>query len=164
MRSCLFALVLLPLAALPLPAQGAFESIPAPAWQLTDVAGHAVSSEQFKGKVVVLDFWATWCAPCRGEIPGYIKLQKKYQKAGLAIVGVSVDQDGPAVVRQFMADHGFDYPVVMGDQKIVDAYGGVDAIPTTFIIDRHGVIRYRKVGAMPEEQFAAVLEKILRQP
>lgn len=164
MRPFLCSLSILLFAAGTLRAQGAFESVPAPAWQLPDIAGRPVRSDQFKGKVVVLDFWATWCAPCRGEIPGYIKLETEFQKAGLAVVGVSLDQGGPAVVSRFITEHRLNYAVVMGDDKVVEAFGGVDAIPTTFIIDRHGVIRYRKVGAMPEAQFAAVLEKILQQP
>src|ERR1043166_2194472 len=81
----------------------------APAWQLKDVNGNVVSSEQFKGKVVVLDFWATWCPPCRAEIPGYADLQRTYGKAWLVIVGVSVDQAGPGVVKDFMAKFGVNY-------------------------------------------------------
>src|ERR1700679_3434687 len=79
---------------------------PAPAWSLKDPDGKAVSSDQFKGKVVVLDFWATWCPPCRAEIPGYVELQKKYAADGLVIVGVSMDQDGALVVKKFMASQG----------------------------------------------------------
>ena len=126
---------------------------PAPAWKLRDLDGNLVSSEQFKGKVVVLDFWATWCVPCRIEIPGYIDLQKKYGKDGLVIVGASVDQEGPAVVKKFMADFGINYPVVMADDDLVNAFGGVDAYPTTYIIDRDGIIRDRKIGVQSEEKF-----------
>ncbi len=139
-----------------------FPSTPAPAWQLKDVDGATVSSDQFKGKVVVLDFWATWCPPCREEIPGYIDLQRKYGKDGLAIVGVSLDRDGPAVVKRFMAAQKMNYQVVMGDDAIVDAFGGVEAIPTTFIIDRSGMIRYRKVGAMPKAEFEDILRPFLK--
>ena len=149
---------------LALRADGGFKATPAPAWQLPDVDGRAVSSDRLKGKVVVLDFWATWCPPCRAEIPGYVELQKKYQREGLAIVGVSLDQGGPGVVSRFIADHRINYQVVIGDDKIVEAFGGIDAIPTTFIIDRQGVIRYRKVGAMPAGAFEAVLAQILKKP
>lgn len=135
---------------------------PAPAWTLMDVNGKPVSFSQFRGKVVVLDFWATWCPPCRAEIPGYERLQKKFGKDGLAIIGVSLDQDGPGVVKRFMADHNVNYQIVMGDQKIVDAFGGVEAIPTTFIIDRKGMIRYRKVGEMPTDEFEAILRRYLK--
>jgi thiol-disulfide isomerase/thioredoxin len=139
-----------------------FKPTPAPAWTLPGVDGKAVSSDQFKGRVVVLDFWATWCPPCRAEIPGYIALQDKYAKDGLVIIGVSLDREGPAVVKRFMVDQKMNYPVVMGDDRIVGAFGGIEAIPTTFIIDRTGLIRHRKVGAMDEREFEAVLQPFLR--
>lgn len=147
--------------ALPSCAADNFKPGPAPDWTLKDVDGQAVSSAQFKGKVVVLDFWATWCGPCRSEIPGYVELQKQYGPAGLAIVGVSLDRGGPEVVKQFIADQKINYRIVMGDEQIADAFGGVEAIPTTFIIDRTGTVRYRKVGAMAPEEFAAVLKPFL---
>ena len=159
-HSLTLALFVLPLTALALRAEA--KSEPAPAWKLKDVDGKTVSSEEFHGKVVVLDFWATWCPPCRAEIPGYVELQKKYGGDGLAIVGVSLDQGGPAVVKQFIASQGVTYQIVMGDDKIADAFGGVEAIPTTFIIDRKGVIRYRKMGSMPAAEFEAVLRPILK--
>ena len=139
-----------------------FKPAPAPAWQLKDVNGAVVSFDQFKGKVVVLDFWATWCAPCRSEIPGYVALQEKYAKAGLVLVGVSLDREGPEVVKKFMTDQKINYQIVLGDEKIAEAFGGVEAIPTTFIIDRQGTIRYRKVGAMPAGEFEAVVTPFLQ--
>ena len=139
-----------------------FKPSPAPTWTLTDVEGKAVSSDQLKGKVIVLDFWATWCGPCRSEIPSYIELQRQYGPAGLAIVGVSLDRGGPAVVKKFIAEQKINYQIVLGDDKVAEAYGGVEAIPTTFIIDRSGTIRYRKVGAMEPEEFAAVLKPFLK--
>jgi thiol-disulfide isomerase/thioredoxin len=126
---------------------------PAPAWNLKDVNGQPVTSDQFKGKVVVVDFWATWCGPCREEIPGYTELQKKYGKDGLAIVGVSLDQAGPAVVKAFAEKFGVSYQLVMGDDAVQAAFGGMDAIPTTFLIDRTGQIRDRKVGAEPTADY-----------
>ncbi len=135
---------------------------PAPAWKLKDVDGNVVSSEQFKGKVIVVDFWATWCGPCRTEIPGYVALQKKYRDAGLVVVGVSLDQQGPGVVKKFITTQKVDYQIVMGTDEVVEAFGGMDAIPTTFIIDRDGNIRDRKVGAEPEEEFEARLKQFLK--
>jgi thiol-disulfide isomerase/thioredoxin len=130
---------------------------PAPGWELKDVDGKPVSFSQFKGKVVVLDFWATWCPPCRSEIPGYVKLQEKYRDKGLIVIGVSLDQDGPAAVKKFMGDFHMNYQVVMGDDSVAQAFGGVDGIPTTFIIDRTGKIRDKKVGAMETAEYEKVL-------
>jgi thiol-disulfide isomerase/thioredoxin len=132
---------------------------PAPGWELKDVDGKPVNFSSFKGKVVVLDFWATWCGPCRSEIPGYGKLQEKYKEQGLVIIGVSLDQEGPEVVKKFIGDFHMNYQVVMGDDAVVEAFGGVDGIPTTFIIDRTGKIRDKKVGAME----TAAYEKVLLQ-
>ena len=116
-------------------------------WKLQDADGKTVSSADFKGKVVVLDFWATWCAPCRAEIPGFVEMQKEYGKDGLAIVGASVDgADQIAAVKKFTQKFGINYPVVLADQETVRAFGGVDAIPTTFVIDREGKIVSRHIG------------------
>lgn len=136
---------------------------PAPSWQLKDPDGKVVSSDQFKGKVVVVDFWATWCPPCVMEIPGYIELQKKYPN-DLVIVGISVD-DGPEVVKQFVEKRKVDYPVVMASNEVVAAFGGdegISAIPTTFIIDRDGNIRERKLGAEHKDAFEKRLVKYLK--
>jgi peroxiredoxin len=164
-RSNSLAALMIAALALVLPivhAEDGFKPFPAPAWTLPDVNGKSVSSTQFKGKVVVLDFWATWCGPCRSEIPGYVELQKKYGPAGLAIVGVSLDRAGPQVVENFIKEEKINYQIVMGDDKTADAFGGVDAIPTTFIIDREGTVRYSKQGAMAHEEFEAILKPFLK--
>jgi thiol-disulfide isomerase/thioredoxin len=137
------------------------EPTPAPAWALPDVNGKIIRSDQFKGKVVVVDFWATWCPPCREEIPGYIKLQDKYGKDGLVIVGVSLDRKGAAVVKPFMEKQGMNYVVVIGDDETVGAFGGFNAIPTTFIIDRQGMIRDKKTGAEETAKYEKTLQQYL---
>jgi len=137
----------------------------APAWKLVDVDGKEVSSAQFKGKVLVLDFWATWCGPCRSEIPGYVGLQKKYGPEGLAIVGVSLDEEGPGraeLVRKFMHKLEMNYTVVFASDDTVGAFGGIDAIPTTFLIDRDGNIRDKKVGAEPSGEYERKILAVLR--
>jgi DNA-binding transcriptional LysR family regulator/thiol-disulfide isomerase/thioredoxin len=135
---------------------------PAPAWQLKDVHGQPVSSAQFKGKVVVIDFWATWCGPCRQEIPGYTDLQRKYGRDGLVIIGVSLDQAGPAVVEEFVKKFAVNYQMVMGDDAVQAAFGGIEAIPTTFLIDRAGQLRDRKVGAEPTEEYERKVVALLQ--
>ncbi len=134
----------------------------APAWSAKDLNGAEVKSDQFKGKVVVVDFWATWCPPCRAEIPGYVELMKKYGKDGLVIVGVSMDEGGPGVVKAFSDKFGVNYPMVMGDDKVLAAFGGIEALPTTFLIDRNGQIRDRKVGAEATEDYEKKIAGLMK--
>jgi peroxiredoxin len=134
---------------------------PAPAWHLQDVNGNSVSSDQFKGKVVVLDFWATWCPPCVREVPGHIRLQKTYRGAGLEIVAVSLDLDDPGTVRRWVEKHGVNYTVVMGSWDMAAPYGVTDQIPVTIIVDRDGVMRVRLIGYEAPEKFEQRLLKYL---
>lgn len=136
---------------------------PAPDWTLKDLQGNAVSSDNLKGKVTVVDFWATWCPPCRAEIPGYVELTEKYGKDKLVIVGVSLDQAGPQVVKDFAERFKINYPVVMGDDKVVAAFGGVEAIPTTFLIDQKGQLRDKKVGAEEKESYEKKIAALLAE-
>jgi thiol-disulfide isomerase/thioredoxin len=139
-----------------------FVPMAAPSWQLKDVDGKVVGSDQFKDKLVVVDFWATWCVPCREEIPGYIELQKKYAKDGVVFLGISMDEQGPEVVKQFIEKFGINYPVVIGDETTTAAYGGVEYLPTTFIIDRAGTVRERKVGPESQRDFEKRLRAYLK--
>jgi thiol-disulfide isomerase/thioredoxin len=134
---------------------------PAPRWSVKDLNGAVVSSEQLKGKVVVIDFWATWCPPCIKEVPGYTELMRKYGSDGLVIVGISLDQGGPGVVKTFGERFKVNYPLAMGDDAIVAAFGGVEAIPTTFLIDRQGQIRDRKVGLEATESYEKKILSLL---
>ena len=134
---------------------------PAPSWQLRDVDGKTVRSLDFKGKVVILDFWATWCGPCRAELPGFVELQKRYERQGLAVIGVSVDQIGPAEVKKFAQQLGVNYPVVLADADTAQAFGGIDAIPTTILIDREGRIVKQHPGFTEKDEFEKELKPLL---
>jgi thiol-disulfide isomerase/thioredoxin len=132
----------------------------APVWELKDLEGKLVKSSDFEGKVIILDFWATWCPPCKAEIPGFIELQKKYGAKGLVVVGISLDEEGPSVVKQFMIRFGMNYPVVMGNLKTMQDFGG-KGLPTTFVIDRSGTIVSKHVGFASKETFEKEITPLL---
>jgi thiol-disulfide isomerase/thioredoxin len=133
----------------------------APGWDLKDVKGNSVKLSDFKGKVVILDFWATWCPPCRAEIPHFIGLQEKYGKQGLVVVGVSVDQGGPKVVLSFVKANKINYPIVFGDLDVAQLYDATDEIPTTFVIDRTGNIVAKHLGFTDSETFESEIKSVL---
>ena len=130
------------------------EPRPAPDFTLSQLSGTPLKLSDYRGKVVLLDFWATWCEPCRAEIPHFVDLQDKYGSQGFQIIGVSMD-DSPDPVPAFYKQFKMNYPVVMGNAQIGEEYGGVLGLPIAFIIDRHGLIRARHMGATD----AAVFER-----
>ena len=135
---------------------------PAPDFKLKHVNSGERSIASYKGKVLMLNFWATWCGPCKMEIPDFIELQKEYGGKGFAILGVSLDQPGEEdAVRDFVKAKGLNYDVVMGNGAVADAYGGVRSIPTTFLIDQEGRIRAQHVGLQPKEVWVKEIEKLL---
>lgn len=136
----------------------------APGWHLVTPDGRPLSSAQFKGKVVLLNFWATWCPPCRKEIPGLIRLQQAYADRGLVVVGVSFDTKHPQKVAPFMKKYGINYPVAMGDGAIAEDYTGGGsslALPITFLIDRAGRLVASHRGYASYEDFAGALAPFL---
>jgi peroxiredoxin len=136
----------------------------APSWTLQDLSGKTVQLSDFKGKVVILNFWATWCTPCREEIPSFIALQSKYSENGLVIVGVSMDQGGPAIVKAFADTQMINYPIVLGDPLIAASYGGIMILPTTFVIDRDGKITNIQEGFDDTTTFETELLPLLFAP
>ncbi len=112
-------------------------NVAAPQFALTDIAGHPIALSDYRGKVVILDFWAPWCPPCRREIPDFISLQQQYASQGLQIIGIGLDQ--PGNVAAFVHQYDINYPVAVGDDATSNLYGGVSGIPTTFIIDKREI-------------------------
>jgi thiol-disulfide isomerase/thioredoxin len=121
--------------------------MPVPAFTMHDLDGTAISSDSLRGKVTIVNFWATWCPPCRAEIPDLIALQNKYHDQ-LQIIGVSQDETGPDVVRQFATEQGMNYPIVMSTPELERIFTGIYALPTSFIIDRNVQIVQKHVGML----------------
>jgi peroxiredoxin len=133
----------------------------APDWVLKDVDGREVKAADFKGKVLVVDFWATWCAPCRKEIPKYVAMLEKYRGRGLVILGFSIDEDGPVGVKKFGQMMKVNYPLIMADGDTAQSFGEFELIPTAFVIDRAGNIRHMKSGPADMAAFEALVESLL---
>ena len=127
------------------------EKRPAPAFDLPDVNGGKVSLASLKGKVVVLDFWATWCGPCIREIPEYSEFWRKNQLRGIEVIGVVVDSGEPQEIQDFIREYRIPYRQILGDDKIQSEYGVNQGYPTTFVIDREGVIRWKGLGSPPSK-------------
>lgn len=135
----------------------------APQFSATDINGGSVNTSDYKGKVVLVNFWAAWCGPCAEEVPRFIALQKKYQAQGLQVVGVSVDDD-PEVLLRFYRKYQMNYPVVPGNLKIADAFGGVLGLPTTFLIGRDSHIHGKHNGTADFSVIEREVVALLRGP
>jgi peroxiredoxin len=136
---------------------------PAPAFTLQDLNGKSISLSDFRGKVVILDFWATWCPPCVREIPHFIELYEQYKDRGFAMVGISLDHAGISTVKSFVRKYRVNYPILMADGQVGNAYGGIPSIPTTFVIDSAGNIRKKYVAYHDKAVFEADLKKLLAE-
>jgi len=134
----------------------------APPFSLKKSDGETITLSSLRGKVVILNFWATWCGPCRAEIPGFVEVYQQYKLKGLEIVGVALDSDGWKAVTPFVEKYDIKYTVVMGDEETIQRYGGINAIPTTVIIDRKGDIVARHVGYMSKGDLINALNGLLQ--
>ena len=134
----------------------------APDFELTDADGRKVKLSDYKGKVVLLNFWATWCGPCKLEIPWFKDFEKRYKDQGFAVLGVSMDEDGWDAVKPYVQDKQVNYRVMMATELVAQMYGGVEALPTTFVIDREGKIASTHVGLVMKKDYEDEIVELLR--
>lgn len=145
-------------------AKASGERKPAPDFTLKDGDGNALKLSDLRGKVVVLNFWATWCGPCALEIPWFIEFEKDFKSRGLEIVGVSMDEEGWKAIKPYVASHKMNYRVVLGNDSVGQLYGGVDSLPTTFIIDRQGRFAFPPhVGLPGKNEYLNEIQTLLDQ-
>ena len=133
----------------------------APDFALKDVSGKTVKLSELKGDVVLLNFWATWCGPCQIEIPWFIDFQQTYKDRNFAIVGVSLDDDGWTSVKPYIERKKINYRVVVGTEEVSQMYGGVDSLPTTYLIDRGGRIAAVHTGLVSKSVYQDEIVKLL---
>ena len=130
-----------------------------PQFTLKDLNGFETSLDDYRGKVVFINFWATWCPPCRTEIPGFVEIYQEYKDKGMEILGISLDRITPESLLNFVRKYKINYPVLVGTQKVAQDYN-IQAIPTTFIVDRNGKLRYKHTGFMNKKSLKKYFLKI----
>lgn len=141
--------------------QGVAVSKRAPDFTLKDASGKRLSLSDYKGKVVLLNFWATWCGPCKEEIPWFIQFEKQYQSQGFTVLGVSMDEDGWKAINPYVAQHGINYPILLADEEVNQRYGGIDALPTTLMIGRNGKIAVIHQGLAGRDEYEKEIRDLL---
>ena len=149
----------------PLPLRAAVASAKdrkvAPDFILMDANGAPIKLSDFRGKVVVLNFWATWCGPCKIEIPWFIEFEKRYTDRGFAILSVSMDEDGWRTVKPFVRQNAMNYTVTVGSGQVTQLYGGVESLPSTFLIDREGRIAGSHIGLVSKHEYEGEIMELL---
>jgi peroxiredoxin len=135
---------------------------PAPDFTLTDSNGQSVKLSDYRGKVVLLNFWATWCGPCQIEIPWFVEFEQQLKSRGFEVLGVSMDEDGWKVVKPYIAEKHINYRVLLGDETVSQLYGGLDALPTTFLIDRDGKFAFSPhIGLAGKNEYLSEIQSLL---
>lgn len=137
------------------------QTTPAPAFSLKDLKGRSVRLGDFKGKVLLINFWATWCAPCLAEMPDLVKLQKQFGPRGLQIIGVTYPPQDRVSVRRMVRQLKINYPILFGSDKVAGDYNVGDVLPTTIVVDREGKIRSRILGILELEEFDEKVKPLL---
>ena len=130
-------------------------------FNLKDGSGKEFKMADYKGKVVLLNFWATWCGPCKVEIPWFVEFNKAYPDKGFAVVGISMDDDGWKSVKPYVAAKKIDYRIAVGNDEFGKLYGGVDSLPTTFLIDRNGKVAYTHMGLVGKDVYEKEIATLL---
>jgi len=133
----------------------------APDFALKDINGQTVRLSDLKGKVVLLNFWATWCGPCKIEIPWFMDFEQRFKDRGFAVVGVSMDDEGWEIVKPFLERLKVNYRVVIGNEEVSQAYGGVESLPTTLMIDREGRVASVHVGLVSRKEYEREIQELL---
>lgn len=134
----------------------------APDFTLQDANGASVKLSDYRGKVVLLNFWATWCGPCGVEIPWFVEFEQEYKSKGLEVVGVSMDEEGWSAVKPYVAEHKLNYRVLLGTDSVSQLYGGVESLPTTFIIDRDGKFAFSPhIGLAGKNEYLNEIQTLL---
>ncbi|MCX6623256.1 MAG: TlpA disulfide reductase family protein [Acidobacteria bacterium] len=133
----------------------------APDFSLRDVHGKTVKLSDYRGKVVVLNFWATWCGPCKVEIPWFMEFEQRYKDRGFAVLGVAMDDEGWTVVKPYIEAERVNYRVVVGNDEVSTKYGGVDSLPTTMIVDRQGQIAATHIGLVSKGTYEDDIARLL---
>ncbi len=136
---------------------------PAPDFELQSIDGKNIKLSDFRGKAVLLNFWATYCGPCKIEMPWFVALQNQYGPQGLQIIGVDMEDASTEDVAKFAKDMGVNYPILLGKEAVGQSYGGVDVLPTTFFIDRTGKVTGREFGLQSRSVFVDNIKKALGQ-
>ena len=136
----------------------------APNFTLKDADGNAVNLTDYRGKVVLVNFWATWCGPCEAEIPWFIEFEKKYKDQGFAVLGVSMDDDGWKSVRPYVASHKINYRIMIGSELVSQQFGEIESLPTSFVLDREGRIASNHIGLVDKVDYQNEIVKLLEAP